>query len=85
MASQPPSARIATWATPGTVCMIAWRWAEMRALRMRAPNSRTAAPSSLPSSRRSWPKPLTTRTPLVASSTTVASSAARCWASQLDG
>jgi hypothetical protein len=85
MASQPPKARIATWARAGTVCMTDWRLAEMRALRMRAPNSRIPDSVSLSSSRPSWPKPLTTRTPLVASSTTVASSAARCWASQLDG
>jgi hypothetical protein len=85
IASQPPKARMATWASAGTVCITAWRLAEMRALRMRAPNSRTAESVSLPSSRPSWPKPLTTRTPLVASSTTVASSAARCWASQLEG
>ncbi len=50
------------------------------AVRIRSPNSVRAARSSRPISRASWPKPLTTRTPVTVSSTCWARSAARCWA-----
>ena len=65
----------------------AWRPAAAvsRTVRIRSPNSCRAALSSRPISRSSWPKPLTTRTPVTVSSTCWARSAARCWADQVPG
>jgi hypothetical protein len=57
----------------------------MRALRIRDPKSLTDASIKRPSWRRSWPKPLTTRTPVTDSSTTPATSACHWSMSQLEG
>ena len=59
--------------------------AVIRAARMRSANSRRARPSSVATSRASWPKPLTTRTPVTVSSTCCATSAACCCADHVAG
>jgi hypothetical protein len=59
--------------------------AVIRAARIRSANSARARPSSVAVSRASWPKPLTTRTPVTVSSTCWATSAARCCADQVAG
>ena len=56
-----------------------------RAARSRSANNRRAPRSSRPTSRASWPKPFTTRTPVTVSSTCCAMSAARCCADQVAG
>src|SRR5438445_327804 len=57
----------------------------MRTRRIRERKSVWERSVRRPSSRPSWPKPLTTRTPVTDSSTTPATMAASCWASQLAG
>ncbi len=84
-ASQPPSASTPTWPSAGTACSAGVNRLVSRTARMRPANRLRAVSSSVSSSRCSWPKPLTTRTPVTASSTTPATSAIRCWASQLAG
>ena len=56
-----------------------------RTVRTREPYSAELAPSSRSISCVSCPKPFTTRTPVTAASTTSATAAARCCASQLAG
>jgi hypothetical protein len=84
-AIQPPSASTPTWPSAG----IAWRagpyLAIRRTVRTREPYSAELAPSSRSISCVSCPNPFTTRTPVTAASTTSATAAARCCASQLAG
>ncbi len=56
-----------------------------RTTRIRSANSRLACWLSSSTSRPSWPKPLTTRTPVTAASTCPTSSPDCCWAAQLAG
>ena len=71
--------------TLGSTWMSGTSRAWMRMLRSWAPYSARAAASSRATSRSSAAKALTTRTPETASSTTPATSAARCWAAQVAG
>ena len=84
-ASQPPRASTPTWPKAGSACRAGTYTAWMRTSRMRERNTPWARWVSRSSSRCSWPKPFTTRTPVTASSTTPATSAACCWESQLAG
>ena len=84
-ASQPPNPITATWPRVGSASSVGFSRAVSRAARIRSANSRPAARSSAATSRASWPKPLTTRTPVTVSSTCWAMSAARCWADQVAG
>ena len=83
--SQPPSASTATWPNSGTACSAGLYLAISRTARTRDANSAVLASSSRPISCSSWPKPLTTRTPVTAPSTTPATFPACCCASQLAG
>jgi hypothetical protein len=84
-AIQPPSASTPTWPSAGIACSAGLYLAISRTVRTREPYSAALAASSLVTSWASWPKPFTTRTPVTAASTTSATAAARCCASQLAG
>ncbi len=84
-ASQPPSASTATMPNAGMVCSSDWSRAVIRTSRRRDPNSSSDVLVSWSSWRCSCPKPFTMRTPVTDSSTTVATSPASCWESQLAG
>ena len=84
-ASQPPSASTPTWPNAGIACSAGLYLAIRRTVRTRDAYRSPLAASRCSVSCSSWPKPLTTRTPVTAASTTPATSAARCWASQLAG
>ena len=84
-ASQPPSASTATCPNAGIVCIAGCSRAWMFTSRTRDANMRRERSVSRSSSRCSWPKPFTTRTPVTSSSTTLATSPAFCCASQLAG
>ena len=75
----------ATWPAAGRAAVVAVGTADSFAARSRSPNSLRAVPSSFETSRASWPKPLTTRTPVTVSSTCCATSAARCCADHVAG
>ena len=85
MASQPPSASTPTWPSAGTDCRAGLYRAISRTARTRDAYSSRLACSRRLVSWSSWPKPLTTRTPVTAPSTTPATAAACCCASQLAG
>ncbi len=85
IASQPPTASTATCPTTGIDDRVGVYSAWMRTSRVRDRYRSSDAAARWRSSRRSCPKPLTTRTPVTASSTTPATSPARCWASHVAG
>ena len=84
-ASQPPRASTPTWPSAGTACSAGLYRAISRTVRTREAYSSVLASSSRSVSCSSWPNPFTTRTPVTAASTTPATFAACCWASQLAG
>ncbi len=84
-ASQPPSASTPTCPSAGTAWRAGLYLAIRRTVRTREPYSAELAPSSRSISCSSCPNPFTTRTPVTAASTTSATAAARCCASQLAG
>ncbi len=84
-ASHPPSASMPTCPSAGTAASALVYRLVKRTARIRSENRARAAVASLASSRSSCPKPLTTRTPAVASATTAATSPACCWAAQVAG
>jgi hypothetical protein len=85
IASQPPTASTATWPSAGIVCIAGCSRAWMFTRRTRDANIDRDRSCRRSSSRCSWPNPFTTRTPVTSSSTTLATSPAFCWASQLAG
>jgi len=85
MASQPPSASTPTTPSEGIAVSAGLYLAVSRIIRSRDANSLLLAASSRSCSCSSWPNPLTTRTPPMASSTTPATSPDCCCASQLAG
>ena len=85
MASQPPSASTPTMPSDGIAVSAGLYRAVSRIIRSRDPNSFALAASSCSCSCSSWPKPLTTRTPPMASSTMPTTSPDCCCASQLAG
>ena len=85
MASQPPSASTPTMPSDGIAVSAGLYLAVSRIIRSRDANSFSLAASSRSCSCSSWPNPLTTRTPPMASSTTPATSPDCCCASQLAG
>ena len=85
IASQPPSASTPTWPSAGIAPSAGLNLAIIRTVRTRAAYRTRLTPSSRSISWFSWPKPLTTRTPVTAPSTTPATSPAFCCASQLAG
>jgi len=84
-ASQPPSASTPTWPSAGIAWSAGLYLAISFTVRTREPYSAELASSSRATSWLSCPNPFTTRTPVTAASTTSATAAARCWASQLAG
>ena len=86
IASQPPSASTPTWPSAGIACSADW-YARLQPHRAdpRAVEALGGVGRGRPSSRSSWPKPFTTRTPVTASSTTPATSPARCCESHCAG
>ena len=84
-AIQPPSASTPTWPSAGIACSAGLYLAISRTVRTREPYRSEPACSSRSTSWLSCPKPFTTRTPVTAASTTSATAAARCCASQLAG
>ena len=85
MASQPPSASTPTTPSEGMAVSAGLYQAVSLIMRSRDANSRELASSSRSCSCSSCPKPLTTRTPPMASSTIPATSPDCCCASQLAG
>ena len=81
----PPTPITATCPSVGSASSAGLSRAVIRAARIRSANSVRARPSRVATSRASWPKPLTTRTPVTVSSTCCATSAARCCADQVAG
>ena len=84
-ARYPPSASTPTWPSAVSACSAGLILAVSRTARMRCANRLRAPDRSRPSSRSSWPNPLTTRTPVTSSSTISATSAAACCAAQVAG
>ena len=85
MASQPPRASTPTRPSDGMAVSAGLYRAVSRIIRSRAANSFALTPSSCSCSCSSCPKPFTTRTPPMASSTRPTTWADRCCASQLAG
>ena len=85
MASQPPSASTPTMPSDGMAVSAGLYLAVSRTIRSRDANRFLLVSSSRSCSCSSWPKPLTTRTPPMASSTTPATSPDCCCACQLAG
>ena len=85
IASQPPSASTPTMPSDGIAVSAGLYRAVSRIIRSREPNSPVLVASSRSCSCSSWPKPLTTRTPPMLSSTMPATSPDSCWACQLAG
>ena len=85
MASQPPSASTPTMPSDGTAVRAGLYLAVSRIIRSREANRFALVASSCSCSCSSWPKPLTTRTPPMASSTSPTTSPDCCCASQLAG
>ena len=84
-ASQPPNPSTMICPAAGTAPRVGTTRASIRVIRIRARNRRSDAARTRSISRSSAPKPFTMRTPAIASSAAPATSASRCWASQLDG
>ena len=85
IASQPPSKSTPTSPSDGIAVSAGLYLAVNRSIRSRDPNRSSLAASIRSISCSSWPNPLTTRTPPIASSTIPATSPTCCCACQLAG